>query len=44
MLISTSVSLSVLMWPAVDVDQLLLERMRVGQVAVVHEHDAERAR
>ena len=26
--------------PAIDVEELLLERLRVGEVAVVHEHDA----
>jgi hypothetical protein len=37
---STSVSLSVLMWRR-SVEQLGLQRVRVGQVAVVHQHDAE---
>ena len=39
---STSESLSVLMWRWSRRNSSCLQRLRVGQVAVVHEHDAER--
>jgi hypothetical protein len=40
-LISTSVSLSVLMWRRSMANSSALQRVGVGQVAVVHQHDAE---